>query len=130
MNSSTLITLIKEGENSQVEFKSETISNEDLAIVMIAFLNGQGGIILLGVEDDGEISGIQAALDQKLNAISQIAQNRVKPAIIPVLDSCVIENKPIISITIEKGIQKPYYLVKNEKTLFYIRIGTTCRFLP
>ena len=127
MNNDDVKTLISEGENSHVEFKSEAVSNEDLAIVMIAFLNGQGGIILLGVEDDRTITGIEGSLDKKMNAINQIAQNRVKPAIIPVLDSFVIENKPIIRITVEKGLQKPYYLIKNEKTLFYIRVGTTCR---
>ena len=48
-----LKNLIGEGENSQTEFKSAAVSNEELAIVMIAFLNGQGGVIYLGVEDDG-----------------------------------------------------------------------------
>lgn len=127
MNSDDVKILINEGENSQIEFKSEAVSNEGLAIVMIAFLNGQGGVILLGVEDDGTISGITGSLDKKMNAINQIAQNSVKPAIIPVLDSFIIENKPIISITLEKGIHKPYNLIKNEKTLFYIRVGTICR---
>ena len=117
MNSHDVKTLIIEGENSCVEFKSEAVSNEDLAIVMIAFLNGQGGLIMLGVEDDGAVSGIEGPLDKKMNSISQLAQNRVKPAIIPVLDSFVIENKIIITISIEKGIQKPYYLIKNEKTI-------------
>ncbi len=127
MNNNHVKTLISEGENSQIEFKSEAVSNESLAIVMTAFLNGQGGVILLGVEDDGTITGIEGSLDKKMNAINHIAQNSVKPAIIPVLDSFIIDNKPIISINLEKGIQKPYYLIKNEKTLFYIRVGTTCR---
>ena len=42
MNSYNVKTLISESENSHVEFKSEAVSNEGLAIVMIAFLNGQG----------------------------------------------------------------------------------------
>jgi len=62
MNNNHVKTLISEGENSQVEFKSEAVSNEGLAIVMIAFLNGQGGVILLGVEDDGKITGIEGSL--------------------------------------------------------------------
>ena len=127
MNIDNVKKLISEGENSHVEFKSEAVSNEDLSIVMISFLNGQGGIILLGVEDDGIITGIAGSLDKKMNAINQIAYNRVKPAIIPILNSFIIKNKLIISIKLEKGIQKPYYLIKNEKIIFYIRVGTTCR---
>ena len=118
MNNNHIKTLISEGENSRVEFKSEAVSNEGLSIVMVAFLNGQGGVILLGVEDDGTITGIEGSLDKKMNAINQIAQNSVKPAIIPVLDSFVIDKKTIISINLEKGIQKPYYLIKNEKLYF------------
>lgn len=127
MNTHDVKNLIHEGENSQVEFKSAAVTNEELAITMIAFLNGQGGLILLGVEDNGWISGITDSLDQKMNAINQVAQNRVKPPIIPILDTFIIDQNPIISITIEKGLHKPYYLIKHEKTLFYIRVGTTCR---
>jgi ATP-dependent DNA helicase RecG len=128
MNLYELKKLIQEGESSHVEFKSEVVSNEELAITITSFLNGQGGVILLGVEDDKEITSIAGSLDKKMNAINQICQNRVKPPIIPILDTfTVVENKVIISITLEKGIQKPYYLIKNEKTLFYIRVGTISR---
>jgi len=62
-----------------------------------------------------------------MNAISQICQSHVRPPIIPILDTFSLENKQILCITVEKGIQKPYYIIKNEKILFYIRVGTTCR---
>ena len=69
MNISKAKSLIKEGENSSVEFKSAAVSNEELAITMISFLNGQGGVILLGVEDDGTITGIEEVLDKKLTPL-------------------------------------------------------------
>lgn len=122
-----LRSIIQAGENSQVEFKSEAVSNEELAIAMIALLNGQGGTILLGVEDDGRISGLATLVDTKMNAINQICQNTVKPPIIPALDAYSIEGRTILAISLERGTQKPYYLYKHEKTLFYIRVGTTCR---
>jgi len=127
MNTDEIKAIIREGENSHIEFKAEAVSNEGLAIPIISFLNGQGGMILLGVEDDGSITGIQDSIDKKLNAISQICQIRVKPPIIPIIDTYTIEGQSIIAITVEKGTQKPYYLIKNERTLFYIRVGTTCR---
>jgi len=57
--------VISEGENSRIEFKSETVSNEDLAIAIIAFLNGQGGMLFWGVEDDGRITGLGGHIDKK-----------------------------------------------------------------
>ena len=119
--------IIAEGENSRVEFKSEAVTNEGLAIAIIAFLNGQGGMLFWGVEDDGRITGLQGSIDRKMNTISQICQSHVRPPIIPVLDTFTLENNQILCLTVEKGIQKPYYIIKNEKILFYIRVGTTCR---
>ena len=49
MNTDNLKTLIREGENSHTEFKSEAVSNEDLAITMISFFNGKGGYFIRGI---------------------------------------------------------------------------------
>ena len=127
MTTDELKDLIREGENSHVEFTSKAVSNEELAIVIIAFLNGQGGTLLLGVEDDGAIGGLTQSADSAMNAISQICQARVKPPVLPVLDSYRLDGRQILAISVEKGTHKPYYMVKHEKTLFYIRVGTTCR---
>lgn len=59
MNTLRLQELLKQGENQRLEFKSEQINAAGLAKEMVAFANTHGGIILLGVEDDGTVSGIQ-----------------------------------------------------------------------
>ena len=127
MISDNIVEILKTGENSRIEFKSEAVPNKELVIVMVSFLNTQGGTIILGVEDDGTISGISLTIDEKMNAIYQICQNQVRPPVIPEINVIKIQNKNIFTITLEKGNQKPYYILKNEKTLFYIRSGTTCR---
>jgi len=53
-----LLEIIKNGENSGVEFKRDVVQNHDLAKELVAFSNLQGGMVLLGVEDDRTISGI------------------------------------------------------------------------
>ena len=50
--------IIAKGETGQVEFKSEKEKNIDLAKEITAFANGAGGYLLVGVEDDGKVSGI------------------------------------------------------------------------
>jgi len=50
--------LIKQGENAQVEFKSASIRPESAAREMVAFANTLGGSLLIGVEDDGTVTGI------------------------------------------------------------------------
>lgn len=65
-----LLDLINEGENSQVEFKTtmrydmrENIVNKKLEEVIIktiaAFSNGQGGTLVMGVDDDQQIVGLE-----------------------------------------------------------------------
>lgn len=53
-----LLEIIANGENSGVEFKRDDIRPEQLAKEVVALANLRGGLILLGVEDDGSISGI------------------------------------------------------------------------
>lgn len=50
--------IISQGENSFVEFKNQDVKAESLAREFVAFSNQLGGVILVGVEDNGSISGI------------------------------------------------------------------------
>ena len=72
MNKSELLELIANGENSGVEFKRDDLRPEQLAKEVVALANFQGGRILLGVEDDGTITGVQRAdLDVRRSAIGR-----------------------------------------------------------
>ena len=57
MRRSELLDLIAGGEDSGLEFKRDAIRNDQLAKELVAFLNLEGGAVLLGVEDDGAVSG-------------------------------------------------------------------------
>ena len=59
MLKSDLLQLIANGENSGIEFKRDDLRPEQLAKEIVALANFRGGSVLLGVEDDGSISGIQ-----------------------------------------------------------------------
>ena len=52
--------LIKEGESGQLEFK-EVVRKEDIAKALCAFLNAEGGTVLIGVQDDGKVIGVSNA---------------------------------------------------------------------
>ena len=53
-----LLELIGAGENSGIEFKRDDLRPEQLAKELVAFANVRGGRLLIGVEDDGSITGI------------------------------------------------------------------------
>ena len=53
------------GEDSTIELKRELPHRESLADEMAAFANANGGVILIGVNDDSEIVGMDRQdLDQ------------------------------------------------------------------
>jgi ATP-dependent DNA helicase RecG len=120
-----LLEIITNGENSGVEFKRDDLRPEQFAKEAVAFANFQGGRILLGVEDDGQISGLQRSDVQEW--VLNIFRNKVHPQIIPFYEEIQLEeNKRIAVITISPGRAKPYVLRHNNREDCYIRIGDRC----
>lgn len=46
--------LIAQGETLQTEFKSARVHQDSLVSTLVSFLNTEGGVLLLGIEDDGD----------------------------------------------------------------------------
>ena len=90
-------------ETRILEFK-ETITNTFLKTVS-AFSNYDGGTILFGVDDDGNIKGLpdvkQACLD---------IENKINDSITPQPDYTleIQNNDQTIKLTVKSGLQKPY----------------------
>ncbi|MBM3300474.1 MAG: ATP-binding protein, partial [Deltaproteobacteria bacterium] len=79
MTRTELIELIRNGENSGVEFKRDTIDNRALAKELVAFANLQGGRVLLGVEKDGTICGITR--DNLEEWIMTVCRDKIQPEV-------------------------------------------------
>lgn len=125
MNTQDILTWIQNGENSGMEFKRDDIRPEQLAKEMIAFLNFKGGKILLGVDDDGSVSGLQRTDTEEW--VMNICADMIHPRVIPYYEQCRIGNKIIAVITLDMGISKPYVLRQSERESIYIRLGSTSR---
>jgi ATP-dependent DNA helicase RecG len=118
-----LLEIIANGENSGIEFKRDDIRPEQLAKEIVAFANFQGGRIFLGVEDNGQLSGIQRSDIQEW--VSNAIRDKVHPQLIPFYEEILLEDdKRIAVITIAQGIAKPYVLRHNNHEDCYIRIGS------
>lgn len=114
--------IISNGENSYIEFKEEGIKAKDLSEEIVAFANSEGGMILVGVDDGGNIIGISDTLIEE--KIMNVCRNNCIPNIIPFFQSVNIDGKTIAVVTISKGLNKPYYTADHK---YYIRVGTTKR---
>ncbi|MFA7060581.1 MAG: RNA-binding domain-containing protein [Pedobacter sp.] len=122
MLKSELLEIITNGESSGVEFKRDDIRPEQLAKEIVAFANVQGGRILLGVEDDGMITGLQRKETQEW--VLNVFRDKVHPQIIPFYEEIIVEqNMRVGVITLAPGISKPYVMRHNNREDVYIRMG-------
>lgn len=118
-----LLSLISQGENQSLEFKSAQAHANSLAKEMVAFANTSGGTILLGVEDDGSISGLPDDKNYE-EWVSNIARNNVIPALSLGIQQQLIDSHSVLYIEVPKGPEKPYQTQQNQ---FLTRVGSTNR---
>jgi len=124
MTKSELLELISKGENSGVEFKRDDIRPVDLAKEIVAFINFEGGVILLGVEDDGSLQG---TIKQNLEEwVINVCRDKVKPEVIPYYETHEIEGKKIAAVSFPKGLYV-HHVWHNNHRYYFIRVGSSSR---
>ena len=115
--------LIAQGENSAVEFKTAGVHADSIAREMVAFANSQGGVILLGVADGGDIEGLDDSRSWE-EWVANIARHNIVPPLVVHYEEVVIDGKRAGSIEVEKGKERPYQTNRNQ---FVVRVGSTSR---
>ncbi|MFA7577783.1 MAG: RNA-binding domain-containing protein, partial [Candidatus Muiribacteriota bacterium] len=126
MQKSELFEIIANGENSGIEFKRDDIRPEDLAKEIVAMLNFQGGRVLLGVEDDGEISGIKR--ENLEEWVMNVVRDKIHPTVLPYFEKIKIDDNHFVAvITFPIGNSKPYVRRHSGKEEIFIRVGSTSR---
>lgn len=127
MLKSELLEIIANGENSGVEFKRDDVRPEQLAKEIVALANLQGGRLLLGVEDDGSISGVQRD-GLETWVMDTVFGRYIHPLILPFYEELVLDDgKRVAVVTITQGTAKPYVLRSNNREEIYVRVGSTSR---
>lgn len=119
---SYIFDLIREGENQFLDFKHSIGDSKKIARSLVAFANTDGGKLLVGVKDNGTISGI--VTDEEYYMVEAAASLYCRPEIRFSTDTWNIQGKTVLEITIPKSIQKTYYARdKNGKWKAYIRVN-------
>ena len=120
--------LCAQGENQFVEFKQYASEPNQVTEEVSGFLNSSGGKLLIGVSDDGTVSGLKYAEDD-LNFISEYIKKNIKPAPRLQYDTIPVSSKrAVIIIEIPEGSRKPYRAFDPESgssKIFY-RVDDEC----
>ncbi len=113
-------------ESETVELKS--IYVDDIKKEVIAMANGIGGVIYIGVADNGDVIGIDNA-DEDIQRVSNTVRDAIKPDVTMFVryNTITEDDKTIIAVEVQSGTNKPYYL--HAKGLrpegVYVRQGTS-----
>ena len=127
MNPAELAGLIRNGEDSGLEFKRDDVQNHELAKELVSFLNLDGGTVLLGVEDDGKISGTtRENLDEW---VAELCRTKIEPPIIPSLSWArnAEPGRHVMAVRVTLGSDKPYHRIHKGRRTYFVRVGSTCR---
>ena len=110
-------------ENENVEFKSQML--EDLYKEVIAFANTDGGTIYIGIDDQGNVTGIDD-VDDVYTRITNGIRDTIQPDVTMFIRYILQENQ-VIRIEVGEGSYKPYYLKGKglKPTGVYVRQGAS-----
>lgn len=115
------------GEGQQTEFKEGIPAQRDgrrkMMRTLAAFANAAGGIMLVGVEDDGTVVGIRDPKSH-VHALTNLIRSLCTPE--PPCQVSVIEldGKHVIVIRVDRGPNPPYG-VQPENPTYHVRRGAT-----
>ena len=109
METTELIEILARDEDSRHQFKANVTNEVSLASEMLAFSNTQGGMIVIGANDDGTISGLtRDDMGRLSNLVSNTASQQGRPPINPVTENLSMDGGLVMVVHIQEGISKPY----------------------
>lgn len=128
MRRKELLELIAKGESSMLEFKRKSTEPVKIAKEIAAMANTNGGYLLIGVDDNGKIYGIESEKSE-IDFIERTCGFYIIPPIMPNIEIVNIFDKDILVLKIEPSKVKPHRIVlenpETKKDIYraYIRVG-------
>lgn len=124
---SELLDMIANGENSRVEFKrDDELKPESLAKELVAFSNMDGGSLLLGVEDDGTVSGTRKRNLEEW--VMSACRDKIRPGIVPAFEAFKnVEDGRDVAVVHARPGYSVHALWHNNSSKYLIRVGSRSR---
>ena len=126
MKAAELEKLVTKGEDSTCQFKADIRNASSLASEMAAFANSEGGVILIGVADNGSIPGLSKNDVNRINQlISNAASHLVRSPLTVNTENLLLDDgRIVIVLTVPKGIDKPYF---DKNGVIWLKVGADKR---
>ena len=113
-------------ESETVEFKQTY--TEEIRKEIIAMANTAGGVIYVGIADNGEVVGVEDS-DAVIQRISNGVRDAIKPDVTMFVsyETMDVADRQIVCVTVQCGASRPYYLAAKglRPEGVYVRQGTS-----
>ncbi|MCC8133294.1 MAG: ATP-binding protein [Tannerellaceae bacterium] len=113
--------LIEQGEHQQLDFKFEVSDSKKIARTLSAFANTDGGRLLIGVKDNGHISGVRS--EEEYYMIEAASRMYTRPEVPFTATRWDVQGKTVLEVYVAPGADKPYAAPdKDDRYKAYIRV--------
>ncbi len=122
------MALVRQGENDHIEFKRKVAHPEKIVREVAAFANSDGGHLLIGVSDNGDVPGLKFPEEEEY-VMTKAIQELIKPRVqykleyIPIAEN---DDKAVLHYEIYRGKKKPYFArekVGEKLGIAYVRVA-------
>lgn len=114
--------LINTGEGTYLEFKRTISSPEKIAREISAFANSNGGTLLVGVNDDKTLAGVESHHEEEF-LLEQSAQSLCSPAVEYTMEVIPYYQREILMIRVSEAAVKPVKITFKGKTRVFVRLN-------
>lgn len=120
MREDELCQLIERGEGQTVEFKREFTTGVGKEIV--AFANTDGGVVIIGVDDDGLVVGVEGKPRKVEERVMGVCRTNCQPPLTPQVEIVTLNGQPLVIVSVAEG-ERLY----TANDICYVRAGSISR---
>jgi predicted HTH transcriptional regulator len=120
MSVGDLKRLVKTGEGTYLEFKRTISSPEKIARELAAFANTRGGTMLIGVDDDKRLLGVESFYEQEF-LLDKAINYCCIPALKTTVETVTYKDREIIIVKVDEAEVKPVYVEQEGKRSVFVR---------
>jgi predicted HTH transcriptional regulator len=115
--------LAQQGEGLKIEFKKKAAFPDKIVKEIIAMANTEGGYLLIGVDDDGTVSG-QRFIEEEVFVMEKAIREHIKPEL--VYDVGVVKLNPkkgVAVFSIPRSLDRPHFILDNNRKRAFVRVA-------
>ena len=120
-------SILHQPEGKTLEFKKDITNPVSFLKTLVAFANTAGGRLIVGVDDDHEIVGIESPLLEQ-EQLASIIYESIEPILVPNIKMFTVDGKTLLIVEVSLSGERPHYIIEEgEANGVYVRLGSTNR---